>query len=78
MPSKEAFNRFAKDPRLHVATQARRQRIEVNCRKLDDLDEAKFGVAMKKEVDQFLLAQACRGALRSKLPDVDPMKMRWF
>ena len=32
---------------------------------------------MKKEVDQFLLAQACRGVIRSKLPDVDLMKMRW-
>eukprot|EP00959_Pyramimonas_sp_CCMP1952_P072883 1523138-Pyramimonas_sp.AAC.1 len=32
---------------------------------------------MKKEVDQFLLALAYRGVLRSKLPDVDLMNMRW-
>ena len=30
VPSKEAFLRFARDPRLYVATQARRQRIEVS------------------------------------------------
>eukprot|EP00959_Pyramimonas_sp_CCMP1952_P344660 7218393-Pyramimonas_sp.AAC.1 len=76
VPSKDAFHHFVKDPRPYVATQARRQRIEVSYKKLDDEDKANFDAAMKKEVDQTLLARACRGVIRSKLPDVDLMKMR--
>eukprot|EP00959_Pyramimonas_sp_CCMP1952_P313697 6566272-Pyramimonas_sp.AAC.1 len=40
VPSRDALNRFVKDPRLYVATQARRQRIEVSYKKLDDKDKA--------------------------------------
>ena len=53
VPSKEAFLRFARDPRLYVATQARRQRIEGSYKKLDAKDKAKFDTAMKRWISSF-------------------------
>ena len=54
VPSKDAFKSFARDPRLYVATRARRQRADVSYKKLDAEDKAKFDVAMKRGVGKFL------------------------
>ena len=75
--SKDTVMRFARDPRLFMATAARRQVIEVSYKKLEEGDKQRFDAAMSKDIDQFLRAQACRGALRKHVEKQELMKMRW-
>ena len=71
------LKKFITDPQIYMATAARKGRTEVVYKRLSEADKELFGQAKQKEVDQFLLAQACRSALRKHTKGADLMRMRW-
>lgn len=69
--------KFMKNPKVFLATASRRAKLEVSYGKLPPDKRELFAKAKGKEINEFIVAQACRAALRSNVKPEDITKMRW-
>ena len=73
----QALRNFLGKPSSHMASQARKSRVEVSVRRLDANQQAKLDVARKKEIDEWLAAEAIKVVSMFGIPEDRIMKMRF-
>ena len=73
----QALRNFLEKPSSYRASQARKSRVEVSVRRLDADQQAKFDVARKKEIDEWLAAEAIKVVSKFGVPEDRVMKMRF-